>query len=327
MKAVVMRQYGSPDVLQVQDVPLPQPEDHQVRVRVKAAGVTTADTFLRKGTPYFARLFVGILKPKASIPGTCFAGVIDAVGKAVKHYHIGDRVYGMAGMNFGANAEYVCIDATGVIQSIPENISFDEASPLCDGAMTAFNFLRNIATLEPGQRVLINGTSGSVGSAAVQIAKHFGAHVTGVCGPANMDWVKSLGADEVINYHQTDFTQNGMRYDIIFDAVGKRRFKECQQALSSEGEYISPVLNFNLFLQMLWTRKFSSKKAKFSSTGMIPIPELNTFLKKINMMIQDHQFISFIDKRYSIEKITEAHQYLDSGHKRGNIILALSNDM
>ena len=323
MKAAVVTAYGAPEVLRVKEVEKPTPKPNEVLIKVHAASATTADGMMRKGDPFFARLFLGLLKPKSAIPGTGFAGTIEEVGDAVKEYRPGEAVFGETSMSFGANAEYVCVPEDGILLRKPGNITFEEAAPVCDGAVTSMNFLREIGKIKAGQRVLINGASGSLGTAAVQLAKHFGAEVTGVCSQKNAELVRSLGADHVIDYNQTDFTKNGETYDIIYDTLGISSFSKCKSSLSPEGVYLSPVLALPLLFQMLWTSKFGRKKAKFSATGLLPVPELRLLFKDIKELMKTGQLVSVIDRRYSLAEVVEAYRYVDTGHKKGNVVLSI----
>lgn len=321
MKAIVCTKYGSPEVLQLQDIPKPTPKDKEVLVKIHASSITTADTMMRKGTPFYARLFLGLTKPKASITGTGFAGVIEAVGKGVSLFKVGEAVFGETALGFGTNAEYVCVAEEGLILKKPANVSFEEAATVCDGALTSWNFLKIIGKLQKGQKVLINGASGSLGTGAVQLAKHFGAQITGVCSGANVELVKSLGADKVIDYTKEDFTQSGETYDLIYDTIGKSSFSKCKQSLTAKGTYLSPVLNFPLLLQMMWTSKFGSKKAKFSATGLLPIPQLQGYLKKIKSLLETGQLKMVMDRTYPFGEAATAHWYVDSGRKKGNVVV------
>jgi len=325
MKAIVCAKYGSPDVLELKEVEKPAPKDSEVLIRVHAASVTAADGMMRKGTPFYGRLFLGLTKPKNPIPGTGFAGEIEAVGKDVKLFKQGDQVFGETALGAGTYAEYVCVAEDGVLTTKPGNMSYEEAAPVCDGPVTSLNFLRDIANIHRGQKVLINGASGSLGTSAVQLAKCYGAEVTGVCSTANLEMVKSLGADKVIDYTKEDFTKTSYTYDIIYDTVGKSSFSRCKGSLAQEGVYLSPVLGLPLLLQMLWTSKIGTKKAKFSATGLRPAPELRVLLDELKKFIEEGQLSSFIDRRYALERTAEAHRYVDEGHKKGNVVITMEH--
>ncbi|GJM34903.1 MAG: alcohol dehydrogenase [Saprospiraceae bacterium] len=323
MKAIVCTKYGSPDVLQLQEVDKPIPEDNEVLIKIKATTVTAADSMMRRADPFISRFFLGFMRPKNAITGTGFAGEIVSIGKKVKQFKIGDSVFGETGTNFGANAEYVTMSEEGVLLKKPASLSYEEAAPITDGALTSLNFLQEMAKTQSGQSVLIIGASGSLGTAAVQLAKHFGAEVTGVCSTTNLELVKSLGADKVIDYTQVDFTQNGQTYDIIYDTVGKHSFSHCKTSLTQQGIYLSPVLGFSLLFQMIWTSIFGSKKAMFSATGLRPAAELRKLLKELKSLFLTGQMKSVIDKCYPLEQVAEAHRYVDTGHKKGNVVIAV----
>jgi NADPH:quinone reductase-like Zn-dependent oxidoreductase len=214
----------------------------------------------------------------------------------------------------------------GVLVIKPANMSYEEAAPVCDGALTALNFLRNIANIKSGQRVLINGASGSVGSSSVQLAKYFGAEVAGVCGTTNQEMVKSLGAGTVIDYTKEDFTENGQTYDIIFDTVGKSSFPLCKGSLTQNGVYTSAVLGLPLLLHMLWTSKIGSKKAKFSATGLLPASELKIMLKELKEQFEAGKLKTVIDRSYPLAKTAEAHWYVEEGHKKGNVVITVEHN-
>ena len=323
MKAVVFTKYGSPDVIQLKEIEKPIPNENEVLVKVHASSVTTADSMIRQGNPCYGRLFLGISKHKKPIAGTGFAGVIEAIGKSVKQFKVGESVFGETGMGFSANAEYLCIPEEGVITTLIRNMSYEEVTPICDGALTSYAFLKDIGKLKSGQSILINGASGSLGTAAIQIAKHFGAEVTGVCSTANVEMVKSLGAETVIDYMEQDFTNLGKTYDIIYDAVGKNSFSNCQNSLKESGVYLSPVLSLPLLLQMIWTSKFGNKKAKFSATGLRPVSELRKLLTELKELFEAGIIKSTIDKRYSLAEAAKAHRYIDTGRKKGNVVINL----
>lgn len=323
MKAIVCTNYGSPDVLQLQETEKPAPKGDEVLVKVSAASVTAADSMMRKGTPRYARLFLGLMRPSNPIPGSGFAGVIEAVGESVRRYKIGDAVFGETGVGFCANAEYVCMSEKGVLASMPKDLSFEQAAAICDGALTSWNFLNRIANIQFGQKVLINGASGSLGSAAVQIARTLGAEVTGVCGPANIAMVRNLGANHVIDYTKQNFARTEQSYDFIYDTVGKSSFSHCKAALKEGGVYLSPVLSLPLLLQMIWTSRFSGKKAKFCATGILPLPILRTLLSDLLEYIKTGEIVPVIDRRYPLAETAEAHRYIDTGHKKGNVVIEM----
>ncbi len=321
MKAIVATGYGSPAVLQLQDVNTPTIKSNEVLVKIHATTVTKADTMMRTGTPYFGRLFTGLRTPKHPIPGTGFAGVVEAVGNQVSSLVVGDAVFGETTLGFSTNAEFVAVPENGVILKKPDSISYTEAAAFTDGHLTSYNFLKEIAQVKPGQKVLINGASGSLGTAAVQLAKYFGAEVTAVCSTRNIGLVKSLGAHHIIDYTKQDFTTTGQTYDVIYDTLGKRSFKECKKVLTEKGQYISPVLQFPLLFQMLWTSRFGRKKAKFAATGLRSDRELREMLQEVIRIVTAGHLKTVIDRQYPLEKVAEAHTYVDAGHKKGNVII------
>jgi len=325
MKAIVCTKYGTPDVLQLREVEKPSPGNNEVLVKVIAASVTKADCMMRQGTPFYGRLFIGLTKPKHPIPGTGFAGVIEKVGKDVTLFKKGVSVFGETGVGFSTNAEYLKVAEDALIAQLPSNMTFEEAAPICDGGLTSWSFLKDIGKIQAGYRVLINAASGSLGTAAVQIAKHFGADVTGVCSGANVEMVKSLGADKVIDYTKGDFTKNGKTYDVIFDTIGKSSFSQCKDSLTANGVYLSPVMKIPLLLQMMWTSKFSNKKVKFSATGLRPVPELKALLNEVIEAIEAGSLKMVIDKKYSLEETAKAHWYVETGHKKGNVVLRMEH--
>ncbi len=323
MKAIVCKKYGSPDHLELQHVEKPIPEDGEILVKTIATPVTTADTMMRKGTPLFARLFLGLFKPKNSIIGTGFAGEVEAVGKGVRQFNEGDAVVGETAFGFSANAEYVCVPEDGVVIKKPSNLSFEEAAPLCDGSLTSLNFLKYIGKVKKGQSVLINGASGSLGTAAVQLVKYFGGQVTAVCSGKNSGLVRSLGADRVIDYTQSDFTEGAEKYDVIYDTVGKSSFGKCRKVLKRNGVYLSPVLSLGLLFQMLLTSLLGMKKALFAATGMLPKETLRSQLEELDEIIAEDQLKTVIDRSFPLADAAAAHRYVDTGRKRGNVILHL----
>ena len=333
MNAIVYEKYGPPDVLQLKEVEQPTPKDNEVLIRIYAAAVTATDPVDRKGEPFVARIFSGIRRPKHPIPGGMLAGVIEATGKDVRRFKVGDRVYGSTGLTLGAHAEFKCLPEDEALAIVPGGMSYEEAAATVDGVLTAMPFLRDEAKIQRGQNILIIGASGSVGVAAVQLAKYYGAEVTGVCSTSNLEMVKSLGADEVIDYTKDDFTKNGRTYDVIFDAVGKSSFSRSKISLKPSGIYLStgPTVGgffFNtlvLLLQMLWTSKIGNKRAKFAATGLRPSSEKTKDLALLNDLIEAGTIVPVIDRRYPLEHIVEAHRYVEQGHKRGNVIIAVGD--
>ena len=323
MKVIICTKYGSPDVLQLKEVEKPTPKDNEVLIRIFAAIVSPSDCVFRKGEPFIARFFSGLIRPKNSIPGEMLAGEIEAVGKDVKLFKKGDQVFGSTGMSLGAYAEYICLPEEGVLTIKPANLTYEDAATVCDGALTALPFLRDKGNIQSGQKVLINGASGSVGTAAVQLAKYYGAEVTGVCSTANLELVKSLGADKVIDYTKEDFTQSGETYDVIFDAVGKSLFTRCKSSLTQRGVYLTTVPTLVIMLQMLWTSKIGNKRAIIAFTGLRPAREKTKDLIFLKELVEAGKIKSVIDRRYPLEQTAEAHRYVETGHKKGNVVITL----
>ena len=321
MKTIITSKYGSPDVLKVTESLKPIPKVNEILIKIKASSVTTADSMMRKGKPYYGRLFLGLTKPKNPVPGTGFSGIIEGKGKEVNIFNIGEAVFGEIVLGPGTNCEYVCVPQDGVVLSKPDNISFEEAAPICDGALTSMSFLKDIAKIKPGQKVLINGASGSLGIAAVQLAKIFGAEVTAVCSTSNLNLVKEFGADHTIDYTKIDFTNQTEFYDIIYDTVGTLSYSDAQKVLTTKGLYMSPVLGISVLFQMIRTGFSNGKKVKFSATGFKPVHELRLLLEELKGFLEKGQLKTFIDKSYSLNEISLAHQYIDGGHKRGNLVL------
>jgi len=326
MKAIVYTKYGPPEVLKLVETEKPVPNENEVLVKIFATTVTATECTFRKGEPYFSRLFTGLTKPKITRLGEELAGEIEAVGKNVKLFKMGDKVFGTAGPKFGANAEYICIPEDGVISLKPTNMSYEEAASAVDGFLTALPFLRDKGNIKKGQRVLINGASGSVGSAAVQIAKYFGAEVTGVCSTANLELVKSIGADNVIDYTKEDFTKTGGTYDIIFDTVGKISFSKCKNSLSKKGIFLEAGIGLAIMRHVLLTSFFGSRKAKIAATGLRPPNERKKDLLLLKDLMETGKIKPVIDRRYPLEQIAEAHRYVDKGHKKGNVVITVQGN-
>ena len=323
MKAIVYTEYGPADVLQLKEVVKPTPKDNEVLIRIYAATVNATDPVFRKGEPFISRFFTGLTRPRNPIPGTELAGEIEAVGKDVTRYKEGDQVYAATGTQYGAQAEYICLSEDGPLATKPANMNYGEAAAVCDGAFGALNFLRDAGNIQSGQEVLINGASGSVGTFGVQLAKHFGTEVTGVCSTTNLEMVKSLGADKVIDYTKEDFTKAGQTYDIIFDAVAKSSFSSCKDALKPGGVYIFTGPAPANLLQMLWTSLFGSKKAAMTAPGMRSSSAKTKDLIFLKELAEAGKLKPVMDRSYPPEQIAEAHRYVETGHKKGNVVITL----
>jgi len=325
MKAIVATKYGNYQVLKLKEVAVPREKENEVLVKVHASSATTADVMMLSGKPFFSRLVIGLKKPRHPIPGTGFAGKVIAIGKKVTSFKTGDKVFGETTLGFSTNAEFVSVPENGVILHKPDNLSFAGAAPFCDGHLTSIVFLKEIAKVKPDQKVLINGASGSLGTAAVQLAKYFGAEVTGVCSAINIGLVKSLGADHVIDYKKEDFTKSDIRYDIIYDTIGKSSFAKAKRVLSENGIYMSPVLKFPLLLQMIRTSIVGSKKATFAASGLKSNDKLRALLAELVEIFEAGKLKTVIDRQFPLEKVAQAHQYIAEGHKKGNVVIIVES--
>jgi len=317
MKAVVYTKYGSPDVLQLKEVEKPNPKDNEVLIRIVATTVNRTDCGFRNPEYLAVRLVGGLFKPKKKILGSELAGVVEIIGKNVKTFKPGDAVFGLSTFNFGTHAEYICIAEKKSITTKPANISFAEAAAVCDGGFLALSNIRKI-DFTKHCKILVNGASGSIGSASVQLAKYFGANITAVCNTKDFELLKSLGADEVIDYTKEDFTKNGQEYDVVIDAVGKSSFFRCRKILKPKGIYFSTELGYlsqNIFLA-LFTPLFGGKKVLF------PIPKDSkedvVFLKEL---MEAGKYKAVIDRIYPFEQIVEATKYVEKGQKVGNVVI------
>lgn len=322
MKAIVYERYGPPDVLELREVPKPVPKDNEILIKIYAATAATGDWRLRKADPFLARLFNGLWKPRRfQILGFELAGVVESTGKNVTKFKPGDAVFGACGMSFGAYAEYRCLSENASIALKPSNMTFEEAAAVPVGAYTALQFLRK-GNVQPGKRVLIYGASGSVGTYAVQLAKHFGAEVTGVCSSANVELVRSLGADRIIDYTKDNFADDGQVYDIIFDTVGKSPFQVCTRRLTTNGFYLRAVhYSPKAILRGVWVNLTSGKKV-IGGTAKDTAEDL-MYLKEL---IESGKLRSVIDRRYPLEQAADAHRYVEQGHKKGNVVLTVRQD-
>lgn len=321
MKAMITTAYGSADVFKLKELPKPTAGPNELLIKIHASSVTKADTMMRTGKPYIGRLFTGLSKPKLKVWGCGFAGTVESVGSEQSKFKVGDKVFGESVSTMGAYAEYILVQEDGIVAPLPHHLSFEEAAGMCDGGITSLNFLLNLGKIQKGQKVLINGASGSLGTAAVQIAKYFGAEVTGVCSEKNLEMVKALGADHLINYAKKDFTQDSHAYDLIYDTVGMSSFSTAKNALKENGQYISPVLGATLLCDMIKTSISGKKKAKFSATGALPKKETMRLMKIMIEMIEEGKLNGIVDRCYSLEELPEAHQYVDQGHKKGNVVV------
>lgn len=325
MKAVVYKKYGSPEVLQLKELAKPDPKENEVLVKVRATTVTATDCVFRRGEPLFSRLFTGITKPKNQILGSEFTGEIESVGTKVTTFKVGDKVIGTT-PGAGSYSEFICLPVDkSTISKMAANKSYEEAIACCDGFLTALPFLRDKGKIQKGNNILVIGASGSVGSAAVQLSKYFEAEVTGVCSTSSKKLVKSVGADKVIDYTKEDFTKSGETYDIIFDAVGKTTFSQCKNLLKRNGKFLEVGITLNVFPSLMATSIFGSKKVIIMATGLRSPAERIRDLNFVTELLETGKIIPIIDKIFPLEKIVEAHSYVDTGHKKGNVIISVEH--
>lgn len=322
MKAIVYTKYGAPDVLEMKEVAKPTIGDNEILVKIHATTVTAVDSAFRQGKPLNSRLYAGLFKPKNQVLGSELAGEVTAVGKDVTRFKTGDQIFGATPRGFDAHAEYIAIAEDAAIVHKPAMVSYEEAAAISAG-LTALPFLRDSGKIQRGQKVLINGASGSIGTFAVQLAKQVGAEVTGVCSTPNVELVRSLGADHVIDYRQEDFADNREAYDIIFDVAGKSSYSHAKLALKPTGVYMTTVLSVGILLDMLRTSIFGSKKALISFTGLRPLNEQKQDLAVLKELVEAGKIKSVIDRCYPFDRIAEAHNYADKGHKKGNVVVTV----
>ena len=323
MKAVVYTKYGPPEVLQLKEVAKPIPKDNEVLIRVYATTVNRTDCATIRAIPFFARLFTGMFKPKKQIPGTEFAGEIEEIGKSVKSFKVGDRVFGFDDQGSESHAQYMTISEDKALTTIPRNITYEQAAASTEGAHYAYNFIKKV-NIKSGQKVLVNGATGAIGSAAVQLLKYFDVNVTAVCNTKNIELVKSLGANKVIDYTKEDFTKDEEKYNFVFDAVGKSSFAKCKPLLQSGGIYISSDLGYmaqNVFLPLITPTikpMIGNKKTVF------PIPtDIRRSILLIKELIEQGKFKAVIDRKYPLEQIVEAYRYVETGQKTGNVVITV----
>ena len=327
MKAIVHTAYGPPDELQLKEVEKPVPKDNEVLIKIHATTVTTTDcnvrnlTFLPPLLKLPMRMQFGLLKPNVKILGVELAGEIEATGKDVTRFKIGDQVFGTPEPALGAHAEYICIPENGVLAKKPANMTYEEAATITLAGHTALHFIRDLGNIQVGQKILINGASGGIGTFAVQLAKYYGAEVTGVCSTTNLEMVKSLGADKVIDYTKEDFTKNGQTYDAIFDAVHKSSFLRCKSSLKENGIYLVTMPSLTYLIQTLWASIAGDKKIK-NGSRLATVEDLLVF----NELFEAGKLKAVIDRRYPLEQTAEAFRYVEKGHKKGNVVIAVEHN-
>jgi NADPH:quinone reductase-like Zn-dependent oxidoreductase len=328
MKAIVYTEYGSPDVLHLAQVEQPTPKENEVLIRVHGVNVNFGDLIARKLGKiapnefympslffFFARMEFGFRKPKKPILGNEFAGEVAAVGSGVTRFKVGDLVFGYRGMDMGAYAEYVCMPEDGKLALKPANLTIEEAATIPGGALTAWSLIQK-ANIQPGQKVLVNGASGSIGAHVMQLARYLGAEVTGVCATPRVDMVWALGADKVIDYTREDFTRNGETYDLIFDVLGKSSFSRCKRALTPNGVYMLASFKLKHLVQMLWTSRAGNQKVICALSS--EKPEDLLFIKE---RVEAGDIKAVVDRCYPLEQAADAHRYVESGHKQGNVVI------
>ena len=319
MKAAICTKYGETRYIQLADVAKPKPKENQILVKIHASSVTSGDARIRRADPFVIRLIFGFKRPRKSILGVVVAGEVESVGSKVSKFKVGDKVFGTTGMSFGAHAEYQCVSEEGTLALIPENSSFSEAAAIPFGGTAAIHFLRK-GNVRQGQKVLIYGASGALGTMAVQLAKESGAEVTAVCSGKNAELVKSLGADKVIDYTKEDFTKSGIKYDVIFDTVGKSSFSSNLKALTKNGTLLLAAASVGQMLRGAFTSMVGSKKV---ISGVIK--ETAEDMQFFKTLMEAGELKAVVDRTYSLDDIAQAHDYVDAGHKRGNVISTMNH--
>ena len=329
MKAIVYEEYGSPEVLKIKEIEKPVPKDNEILIRIHATSINYGDLIARNfknisprqfnmAMPLWlsARIMFGWSKPKKKILGSEFAGQVEETGKSVKKFKKGDPVFGYVGQKMGTNTEFMCIPENGTVAIKPSNLSFEEASVIPYGALMAMEHLSK-ANIQKGQKVLVNGASGSIGSAGVQLAKYHGGEITGVCGSLRLKFVKSLGADKVIDYTKEDFTRNNEMYDLIYDILGKSKFENCKNSLTGNGIYLIASFKMKQIFQMFWTKLSGSSKKVICALAVDKTENLIT----IKNLVESGHIRAIVDKSFPMDKIVEAHRYAEEGEKKGSIVL------
>jgi len=318
MKAIELTKYGAPEFLQMKEVEKPSPKDNEILIKIHATSVSSGDARMRRADPFIIRLIFGFKRPRKPVLGVVVAGEVEAIGTSVSKYKIGDQVFGSSGMNFGAHAEYVAVPEDAVLALKPGNMSYEEAASIPFGATASMHFLR-IANIQKGQKVLIYGASGALGTMAVQLAKNYGAEITAVCSTTNVELMKSLGADHVIDYTQEDFTRNGKKYDVVFDTIGKVSLRKALKLLSDNGYLLLASAGIGTMIGGSIKSMFIKKKIV---SGVIKetVKDMNFF----KQLIEKGSLKAVIDRTYPLEQIAEAHAYVDKGHKKGNVIIAIN---
>lgn len=326
MLAITARDYGSPDVLRIEQVDKPVPASNELLIRVHAATVSTTDNTARSGKPFFSRLAFGLRRPKTPILGTEFAGTVEALGQDVTRFSVGDQVVAASATGFGAHAEYIALPEDGAIAIKSPSLSFQEAAAIAEGALTALPFLRDIGRVKPGQKVLINGASGAVGTSAVQLARALGAEVTGVSSTRHLDLVRSLGTDRVIDYTVEDFTTGGETWDVIFDAAGKSSYRRSRKALRPGGIYMTTVPSLAIFPQMLWTKVRGGNRAAIAFTGLRKPAARARDLAHIAELAETGKLKPVISGRFPFGQAVDAHKQVAAGSKHGSVVITMVED-
>jgi NADPH:quinone reductase-like Zn-dependent oxidoreductase len=321
MKAASYRRYGGPEVIEIVELPDPVPGPHELVVRMSATSVGASDGAARSGRPAFARLYFGLRRPKYPVLGWQFVGVVDRVGAAVTRFQVGERVFGTIASTAGGHAELILVPEDGAVLAAPDGLPDDELVAVIDGALTALPFYRDGAKLQPGQRVLINGATGVVGVAAVQLAKHFGAHVTAVCRTGSLKLARSLGADEVIDFTREDFTRNGLRYDVVFDVAAASTFSRSRNSLTPTGIYLSTVPSLGIFASQLWTSRSRGRRAAILFTGLRGAAAQAADLAYLSDLVSACRIVPVIDSRHTLDGIVDAHRRLADHGKRGIVVV------